>query len=142
MRVAVASDHAGFRLKVAVAEHLRAAGHEVTDLGPEAAERCDYPDYAHAVARAVTAGDADLGVLCCGSGIGMSMAANRHAGVRAALAHDATTARLSREHNDANVLCLGERILGESVALDAVDAFVSGRFAGGRHAGRVAKIEP
>lgn len=141
LTIAVASDHAGFELKAAVAAHLRALGHEVIDLGPDAAERVDYPDYAHAVARAVTGGEARFGVLCCGSGIGMSMAANRHPGVRAVLAHDATSARLSREHNDAQVLCLGERTTGAVVALDAVDAFLAGEFQGGRHVGRVAKID-
>ncbi len=139
--IAIASDHAGFKLKTAVGAHLRAAGHEVLDLGPDTADRVDYPDYAHAVARAVTGGEARFGVLCCGSGIGMSMAANRHPGIRAVLAHDATSARLSREHNDAQVLCLGERLLGEVVALDALDSFLGGEFLGGRHVGRVAKID-
>jgi ribose 5-phosphate isomerase B len=139
--VAVASDHGGFQLKTAVVSYLRDAGHEVLDLGPEAAERCDYPDYAHAVATCIAAGDARFGVLCCGSGIGMSMAANRHPGIRAALVHDVTSARLSRQHNDAQVICLGERLTGETVALEAVHAFLQGEFQGGRHVGRVAKID-
>lgn len=141
MKVVIASDHAGFRLKTAVVAQLHEAGHEVLDLGPAAPERCDYPDFAHAVARAVASNDAPVGILCCGSGIGMSMAANRHAGIRAALVHDVTSARLSRQHNDANVLCLGERLIGETVATEAVHAFLGTEFQGGRHTGRVVKIE-
>jgi len=141
VKVAIASDHAGFGLKTTLAAALHDAGHEVLDLGPVAAQRCDYPDFAHAVARAIVAGDARLGVLCCGSGIGMSMAANRHPGVRAALAHDVTSARLSRQHNDAQILCLGERLVGETVAIEALHAFLGAEFQGGRHAGRVAKID-
>ncbi len=141
MKIAIASDHAGYHLKSRVAEHLRAEGHDVADLGPAAPERCDYPDYAHAVARAVAGGEARRGFLVCGSGIGMSMAANRHPGVRAAVVQDATAARLSREHNDAQILCLGERMVGEVVALEAVDAFLAAEFQGGRHVDRVEKIE-
>ncbi len=141
LTVAVASDHGGFRLKTAVIAYLREAGHELLDLGPDAAERCDYPDFAHAVARCITAGDARFGILCCGSGIGMSMAANRHPGIRAALVYDVTSARLSRQHNDAQVLCLGERLTGETVALEAVHAFLQTDFQGAHHVGRIAKID-
>ena len=110
------------------------------DLGCDAPERCDYPDFGEAVGRAVTSGQADLGIAVCGSGIGIAMAANKVPGVRAATVHDVTSARLSREHNDANVMCIGERFIGEQTALDALDAFIGARFEGGRHADRVAKI--
>ncbi len=140
-KIAVASDHAGYDLKARIVEYLGQRDDiEVLDLGPMAAERCDYPDFGAAVGRAVRDGAAPRGILVCGSGIGISMAANKIAGVRAALAHNAITARLARAHNDANVLCLGSRIIGEVVALDAVDAFLSTTFEGGRHAGRVEKI--
>lgn len=140
MRLAVGSDHAGIELKAAVAEHLRAAGHDVADLGTHDASSVDYPDYGAAVGRAVVGGEADLGVAVCGSGIGIAIAANKVPGVRAATVHDATSARLAREHNDANVLCLGQRLTGVQVALDAVDAWLAATFGGGRHQGRVDKI--
>ena len=140
MRLAVGSDHAGIELKMAVAEHLRAAGHDVADLGTHDASSVDYPDYGAAVGRAVVGGQADLGVAVCGSGIGIAIAANKVPGVRAATVHDATSARLAREHNDANVLCLGQRLTGVQVALDAVDAWLAASFGGGRHQGRVDKI--
>jgi ribose 5-phosphate isomerase B len=140
MRIAIGSDHAGFNLKQTLAEHLRAAGHQVDDIGTHSADRVDYPDYGAAVGRAVVEGPAELGVAVCGSGIGIGIAANKVTGVRAATVHDATSARLAREHNDANVVCLGERLTGVQVALDAVDAFVAAGFEGGRHTGRVAKI--
>jgi ribose 5-phosphate isomerase B len=139
-RLAVGSDHAGFQLKQALLTHLRARGHQVTDLGVSAPERCDYPDYAARVAAAVAAGDADLGVLCCGTGIGMAMAANKVDGIRAAVVSDTFSAHATREHNDANVLCVGERVVGVGLAIDIVDAFVDTEFEGGRHAARVAKI--
>ena len=139
--IAVGSDHAGFHLRVVVAQHLRDLGHHIVDVGCHDDERCDYPDFGAAVGRAVVSGDADLGIAVCGSGIGIAMAANKIPGVRAATAHDVTSARLSRQHNDANVMCLGERFVGEQVALDAVDAFLSASFEGGRHAARVAKID-
>ena len=140
MRIAIAADHAGVQLKALIADHLRSGGHDVQDLGTDSTERVDYPDYGAAVGRAVVSGDAELGVAICGSGIGIAIAANKVPGVRAGTIHDVTSARLSREHNDANVCCFGERFTGPQVALDAVDAFVSASFAGGRHAGRVAKI--
>ncbi len=140
MRLAVGSDHAGIELKAAVAGHLQAAGHDVTDLGTQDASSVDYPDYGAAVGRAVVGGDADLGVAVCGSGIGIAIAANKVPGVRAATVHDATSARLAREHNDANVLCLGQRLIGVQVALDAVDAWLAAGFGGGRHQGRIDKI--
>jgi ribose 5-phosphate isomerase B len=139
-RIAVGADHAGYLLKDRLAERARELGHDVTDHGTSNGDRVDYPDYGAAVGHAVTSGEADLGVLVCGSGIGVAIAANKIAGVRAATVHDVTSARLSREHNDANVMCVGERFLGEQVALDALDAFLAARFEGGRHADRVAKI--
>ena len=141
MRIAVGADHAGYRLKQAVAERLQAAGYEVTDCGTNSAERVDYPDFGAAVGRAVASGDAHLGVCVCGSGNGIAMAANKVEGVRAAVAYDVTSARLARAHNDANVLCIGERLTGAEVALDAVDAWLGAAFEGGRHAGRVAKLD-
>lgn len=141
MKIAVGSDHAGFRLKTVVVAHLHAkAGVDVIDKGCHSTDRVDYPDYGAAVALEVTQGAADLGICVCGSGIGISIAANKVAGCRAALVHDATTAHLCREHNDANVLCLGERTTGEAVALEAVDAFLAASFEGGRHQGRLDKI--
>ena len=139
-RIAVGADHAGFRLKQLLADRLRALGHEVFDLGTMSEERVDYPDFAVAVARSVAGGEAELGVLVCGSGVGVSIAANKVGGIRAATVHDFTSARLAREHNDANIVCLGARFLGEQVAIDALDAFLGATFEGGRHVDRVAKI--
>ena len=141
MRIAVGADHAGYELKQALAEHLRAAGHEVTDCGTHSAERVDYPDFGAAVGRTVARDDADLGVCVCGSGNGIAMAANKVAGVRAAVAYDVTSARLARAHNDANVLCIGERLTGAEVALEALDAWLEASFDGGRHQARVAKLD-
>lgn len=141
MRVVVGADHAGVALKAVLAEHLRVLGHDVADVGTDTSERVDYPDFAHALARTITGGEAELGVLVCGSGNGIAMAANKVSGIRAAVAHDVTSARMARAHNDANVICLGERFVGEQVAVDAVDAFMSSEFEGGRHTDRVAKIE-
>ena len=140
--VAIASDHAGFALKSVLARALREAGHVVHDLGPANVERVDYPDFAHAVCRAVEAGEVRFGVLVCGSGVGMSIAANRHAGIRCVLAADPLTATLSRAHNDANVLALGARLIGEDMALAALRAFLAGSYEGGRHDQRLAKLNP
>ena len=140
MRIAVGSDHAGFGLKQTLLEHLGQRDVRVDDLGTLRKERCDYPDYAAAVARAVVAGEADLGLLICGSGIGMSMAANKVPGIRAAVVSDTFSARATRQHNDANILCIGERVVGVGLAMDIVDAFLDAEFEGGRHAGRVAKM--
>jgi len=141
MKFFVATDHAGIDLKDYTVELLQAKGHEVVDMGPFSKDRVDYPDFAHKVAQAVLAEPTAQGVLICGSGIGMSMAANRHAGIRAALCHDAYTATVARGHNDANVLCFGERIVGKGVAESIIDAWIAGSFDGGRHCGRVEKIE-
>lgn len=140
LRIATGSDHAGFALKQALLQHLQDRGVAVTDLGTHAAERCDYPDYGAKVARAVASGQADLGLLVCGTGVGMAIAANKVAGVRAAVVSDTFSARATRQHNNANVLCLGERVVGVGLARDLVDAFLDADFEGGRHADRVAKI--
>ena len=140
MRVAVASDHAGFEQKQMIADHLARAGHDVCDLGPDTGERVDYPDYAEKVARAVAAGDADRGVLLCGTGIGMAIAANKVRGVRAANVVTPEFAALAREHNDANVVALSSRFVDEATNRAIVDAFFATGFGGGRHAGRVEKI--
>ncbi|MEK6608230.1 MAG: ribose 5-phosphate isomerase B [Myxococcota bacterium] len=141
MKVAAGSDHGGFALKRELCAALRAAGHEVADLGSHDETSVDYPDYARAVARAVARGEADRGLLCCGSGIGMAIAANKVAGVRAAVVSDPYSARMSRAHNDANVLCLGGRVVGGELAKDCLRAFLETPFEGGRHARRVAKLD-
>jgi ribose 5-phosphate isomerase B len=140
--VAIGADHAGYPLKAALAEALRDMGHAVLDLGTDGTASVDYPDFAHAVCRAVAEGRARFGVLVCGTGIGMSIAANRHPAIRCALVHGATGARLARAHNDANVLALGARMTGAEPALDALRAFLATPFEGGRHARRVAKLTP
>ena len=139
--IAIASDHAGIGLKADVSRLLQSLNIEIEDLGPQDAKSVDYPDYAHLLARAVSDGRIERGILICGSGIGMSMAANRHPGVRAALCHDAYTAEMARRHNDANVLCIGERTTGPGVAEQIVRVFIDTDFEGGRHQRRVAKIE-
>ena len=141
MRIAVGADHAGYGLKQALADHLRAGGHDVTDCGTYSADRVDYPDFGEAVGRTVADGHADLGVCVCGSGNGIAMAANKVAGIRAAVAYDVTSARLARAHNDANVLCVGERLTGADVAREAVDAWLGAAFEGGRHQARVTKLD-
>jgi ribose 5-phosphate isomerase B len=138
--IAIASDHAGYDLKTILAEELGTMGYEVVDLGTDGRDSVDYPDFAKALIKAVIEGRADCGVLVCGTGIGISIAANRHPGIRAAVCHNETTARLARAHNDANVLALGARIVGIEVAKDCLKAFLSTEFAGGRHVGRVAKL--
>lgn len=141
MRIAVGADHAGFAMKESLATHLRDAGHDILDLGTHSEERVDYPDFGAAVGRAVAGDEADLGLCVCGSGIGIAIAANKVPGVRAATVHDVTSAHLAREHNDANVICIGERLTGPEVAKDSVDAFLAAKFEGGRHTPRVAKID-
>lgn len=140
--LAVGADHAGFALKDRLAEAARASGWLVIDCGTHSAASVDYPDIAHTVSGHVESGAARLGLLVCGSGIGMAIAANRHTGIRCAQAHDATEARLSRLHNDANVLALGARLTGDAVALDALKAFLSTDYEGGRHDARLAKLDP
>ncbi|RIK92797.1 MAG: ribose 5-phosphate isomerase B [Proteobacteria bacterium] len=138
--IAIASDHGGFELKSLLIEEIRALGHQVLDLGCHGPESVDYPDYAAALAAALADGRADRGVILCGTGIGISIAANRHPHVRAALCHNGLTARLARQHNDANVLALGGRILGPELAKDCLREFLATPFEGGRHARRVAKL--
>ncbi|MCW8984870.1 MAG: ribose 5-phosphate isomerase B [Thermoanaerobaculales bacterium] len=139
--IAIASDHAGVDLKARIVELIGEIGREVGDLGPADTTSVDYPDFAHAVARAVETGEAERGILICGTGIGMSLAANRHPRVRAALCHDAFTAEMARRHNDANVLCIGARSTGPGVVEQIVRIFLETSFEGGRHQRRVEKIE-
>ncbi len=140
MKYYIGSDHAGFAVKGLVAEMLRNRGYEVEDLGTDSDKRVDYPDYAEKVARAVVADPGSRGVLICGTGIGMSIAANKIDGIRAAHCHDWYTAKMARAHNDANILCFGERVSGPGVIESMIDAFVTTPFEGGRHEGRVEKI--
>ncbi|MEQ8249234.1 MAG: ribose 5-phosphate isomerase B [Alphaproteobacteria bacterium] len=139
--IALAADHAGFQLKEVLIEDVRSLGFEPLDLGTHGLESVDYPDFGHAAADAVLSGRAAYAVICCGTGIGISMAANKHRGIRAALCHDATTARLAREHNDANILALGARIVGSEVARDCLRTFLATPFGGERHVSRVDKID-
>jgi len=141
MRIAAGADHGGFELKEALVARLRDAGHEVVDVGTSSPDSVDYPPYAHAVARRVAAGEVDRGLLVCGSGVGMGMAANRHPGIRAADCFSERLAELSRAHNDANVLCLGGRFLGEAEAWAITEVWLATPFEGGRHERRVALIE-
>jgi len=140
--IAIACDHAGPALKRALADALRAAGHEVLDFGTHDEARVDYPDYAHAVCEAVEDGRALRGVLICGTGQGMAMAANRHPGIRCAVAGEAETARLCREHNDANVIALGARLIDEARAHEILRVFLATPFEGGRHVQRLARLAP
>lgn len=140
MRVALGADHAGVPLKDAVRALLESRGVDVQDLGTNGTDSVDYPDYAASVARAVTGGSADLGILVCGTGIGMAIAANKFVGIRAASVVDLESARLSREHNDANVLALGARVTAPDTALQIVMTFLDTPFAGGRHQRRIEKI--
>jgi ribose 5-phosphate isomerase B len=139
-KIAIASDHAGYDLKIQLKPELERLGFEVLDLGTDGPASVDYPDFALKMAEALQAGTVARGVLVCGSGIGISMAANRHKHVRAALCHDHLTAKLSRQHNNANVLCLGGRTTGPDVAKDCLRVFLETEFEGGRHQNRVAKF--
>lgn len=140
MKIAIGSDHAGFSYKAAIKDHLLNAGHEVSDCGTFSEASCDYPDYAHAVAKSVEDGASQLGVLICGSANGVCITANKHAGIRAALCWEKEIAVLARSHNDANVICLPARFVGMDAALEMVDVFLSTSFEGGRHQARVNKI--
>ena len=140
MRIAIGADHAGYELKQQIARYLLAQGHQVQDLGTHSPQSVDYPDYAVRVARAVVAGEAERGILICGTGIGMSIAANKVRGARAAVCTDCYMARMARQHNDARILCLGGRVLGLGSALNVVEVFLRTDFVGGRHAQRVDKI--
>jgi ribose 5-phosphate isomerase B len=140
--IVLASDHAAIELKADIVQLLEQRNEPHRDLGPADPSSVDYPDFAHRLVGEIVEGRAQRGILICGTGIGMSMAANRHAGVRAALCHDAYTAEMARRHNDANVLCLGARVVGGGVAAQIVAVFLEAPFDGGRHQRRVAKIEP
>ena len=140
MRIAIASDHAAFDLKAELREYLIELGHEVADLGPESADRVDYPDYGYLLAAVVADGTVERGVALCRSGIGISIAVNRNPACRAALVSEPLSAALAREHNDANVIAMGARLTGSDMAKACLDAFLSTDFGGGRHAGRVAKL--
>ena len=138
--LAIANDHAGLVLKAALIPMLEARGFEVLNLGTDSADSVDYPDYGDAIARAILEGEANFGIAICGSGIGISIAANRHPGIRAALVHNIETATLARQHNDANVLCLGARFMSTEEATRCVEAFLTTAFEGGRHQRRVKKL--
>jgi len=140
MNVVVASDHAGFALKTSLLEYLEAKGLKVLDVGVDQAERCDYPDYASKACRLIQEKTADWGLLVCGSGVGMSMCANKHKGIRAAVVSDVFSASGTRAHNDANVLCLGERVVGVGLAKKIIDAWLQSPFEGGRHQLRIDKM--
>ena len=138
--IATGCDHGGFALKTLLNKYLVELGHNIIDLGTYSDERVDYPDFAEVVAKAVANGDAHFGMLVCGSGIGVCMAANKIPGIRAATIHDVTSAHLSREHNDANIICLGERLIGPEVAKEALKVFLESDFQEGRHSVRVQKM--
>ena len=139
-RIAIASDHAAFALKAELAAYLRGLGHDVLDLGPEGADPVDYPDYGYKLADAIADGSAGRGVAICGSGIGISIAANRHPAARAALVSEPLSARLAREHNDANIIAFGARLIGSEMAKACLDAFLSTPFGSARHQRRVEKL--
>ncbi len=139
-KIVMGSDHAGFGLKQKVKAHLEGRGIEVIDVGTDTPESCNYTIYADALCKTIQRGDAPLGILICGTGIGMSMAANKHAGIRAAACENTFSARMTRMHNDANVLCFGERVIGYGLACDMVDLFIDTPFEGGRHQARVDDI--
>ena len=140
-KIALASDHAGFLLKKLVEKQLKGKGYEVLDLGTNSEDPVDYPDYANLMAETLKEGEVKVGVLICGSGLGMSMVANRHKGIRAALCHTSKRAELARLHNDANILVLGGRLIKQKDAMSCLDKFLSTRFEGGRHSKRVSKID-
>ena len=139
--IAIGCDHGGFNLKNAIMKKLEEMGLEFKDFGTYTTDSCDYPDIAKEVCRSITEGECDKGILVCGTGIGMSIAANKVCGIRAAHVTDTFSARMTKEHNDANVICLGERITGIEIALEIVEAYLNATFQGGRHEKRVAKIE-
>ncbi len=138
--LAIGSDHGGYALKQAVMKHLSERGIEYRDFGTYSEESCDYPDFGEAVGRAVASGECERGIVICGTGIGISIAANKVRGVRCALCGDCFSAEMTRRHNDANVLAMGARVLGEGLALKIVDTFLDTGFDGGRHARRIAKL--
>lgn len=140
MKIVIANDHAAVDMKMEIMEYLKGFGHEVINVGIDVAERCNYPDYGEKAARMVAAGEADCGVLICGTGVGISIAANKVRGIRAAVCSEPVTARLVKEHNNANMIAFGARIVGVEMAKAIVDAYLNAEFMGGRHAERVALI--
>ena len=141
MKIVIGCDHAGYALKGTVVRHLEEKGYEVVDVGTDSTQSCHYPVFAHAACEKILGGECELGILICGTGIGMSMAANKHKGIRAACCSDTFSARLTREHNDANILCFGEREVGPGLALDLVDAFLGAEYLNnGNHVTRVALL--
>lgn len=136
-KIIIGSDHGGFELKKEVIAHLEKRGIEVTDVGTNSTDSCNYPDYARALCKRIQSGEFERGILVCGTGIGISIAANKHNGIRAACCSDTFSARMTRMHNDANVLCFGGRVVGAGLACDMVDLFVDTEFEGGRHIDRV-----
>ena len=136
-KITIGCDHAACELKALVIEHLKERGIESIDVGTYSSDSCNYPDYAHALCEKIQSGECELGILICGTGIGMSMAANKHKGIRAACCSDTFSARLTRLHNDANVLCFGARVVGQGLALDLADIFVDTEFEGGKHKTRI-----
>ena len=141
MKVVIGADSAGFAMKAKIIEHLKGRGFEVADVGAYNAESSHYPEFAYKVAKSVSEKEADFGILVCGTGVGMSMAANKYKGIRAACCSDTFSARLTRVHNDANVLCFGERVVGYGLATELVDAFLGAEFEGGKHKRRIAMFE-
>ena len=140
MKVAIAADHGGFELKDSMVEYIKSLGNEVVDLGTNSADSVDYPDYAKKVCEEIQQGNSDLGILICGTGIGMSLAANKFEGIRAACVSDVYSAKMSRNHNNANVLCIGARVIGDEVAKLIIKTFLENEFEAGRHQRRVDKI--
>lgn len=142
MKLVIGCDHAGFAIKGIVKQHLQEKGYEIVDVGTDSAASCHYPVYAHTACKKILSGECELGILICGTGVGMSMAANKHPGIRAACCSDVFSARLTREHNNANMLCFGERVVGPGLALDLVDAFLGASYLNnGNHVTRVAMLE-
>lgn len=141
LRIAIGSDHGGYEYKEQIAGHLKEKGYECVDVGTYSTDSCDYPVIARAVTTKITTGEADRGILICGTGIGMSIVANKVKGIRAALCGDTFSARASRAHNNSNVLCLGERVIGINLAMDIVDIWLESKFEGGRHQRRVDMME-
>lgn len=140
MKIAIAADHGGFELKDSMVEYIKSLGNEVVDLGTNSADSVDYPDYAKKVCEEIQKGTSDLGILICGTGIGMSLAANKFEGIRAACVSDVYSAKMSRNHNNANVLCIGARVIGDEVAKLIIKTFLENEFEAGRHQRRVDKI--
>ena len=140
-KITVGCDHAAYEMKLEVIRHLRERGYDVIDVGTNSSESCDFPVFAHAVCKNIQDGVTELGILICGTGIGMSMAANKHHGIRAAVCSDTFSARLTRMHNNANVLCFGARVVGIGLALDLVDSFLDAEFEGGKHQRRINMVD-